>query len=106
MYSKKNEGSTFVILIPMESVITNDRLKRSKTLLPRITISNPHTTTMVVDDDKYNRDLNKQFLQKAGVSIEDEAANGEKAVEIFKSRPMYFYDFIVMDLEMPVMNGK
>jgi CheY-like chemotaxis protein len=61
---------------------------------------------LVVDDDKYNRDLNIQFLEKNGVLVEDSAVNGEQAVSIFRSRPAGFFDFIVMDLEMPVMNGK
>ena len=32
--------------------------------------------------------------------------NGQKAVEHFKSHPENYYDFILMDVQMPVMNGR
>lgn len=61
---------------------------------------------LVVDDDKYNRDISSIFLKKYGVIIEAEATNGQEAVDIFRSKPSKHFDLIVMDIEMPILNGK
>ena len=34
-----------------------------------------------------------------------EAVNGRKAVEIFEKSPVGYYDFILMDMQMPEMDG-
>lgn len=61
---------------------------------------------LVVDDDKFNRDIAQTFLQRLGIKIIEQAVNGQEAVATFKSRLPGFFDFIIMDLEMPIMNGK
>ena len=34
------------------------------------------------------------------------AENGQKAVDYFKAHPENYYDLILMDIQMPVMNGR
>ena len=40
------------------------------------------------------------------VSASSQVENGQKAVDYFKSHPENYYDFILMDVQMPVMNGR
>ncbi len=56
---------------------------------------------LVVDDNKMNLLVASQFLQMWGTHI-DEAMNGEEAVSRAKENQ---YDAILMDLQMPVLDG-
>ena len=56
---------------------------------------------LIVDDVKINRLVLRQYLKGTRYEV-DEAENGAIAVEKVKARP---YDFIVMDLLMPEMDG-
>ncbi|KAM7263805.1 hypothetical protein ACFE04_001488 [Oxalis oulophora] len=56
---------------------------------------------LVVDDSKINRMVHQKLLQKLGV--ENQAVvNGKEAVDILGCSS---YDLILMDIDMPVMNG-
>ncbi|MDR3512116.1 MAG: ATP-binding protein [Caulobacteraceae bacterium] len=56
---------------------------------------------LVVDDAEANRDLVSTLLRAAGVEV-DLAANGVEAVEAVKATA---YDLVLMDVQMPVMDG-
>ncbi|CAD5271174.1 MULTISPECIES: response regulator [unclassified Imperialibacter] len=56
---------------------------------------------LVVEDNKVNVLVIKKFLQKWGANIEI-AVNGQIAVEKHRATP---FDIILMDLQMPVMDG-
>lgn len=58
-------------------------------------------TVLVVDDYADTRELVRTLLEMKGCRV-IEAANGQEAVEL-ASRT--FLSFILMDLEMPVLNG-
>ena len=59
---------------------------------------------MVVDDVMINTAITCRLLERHG-AIVDCAENGREAVELFHSRPDYYYDCILMDIQMPEMNG-
>lgn len=39
-------------------------------------------------------------------AVVDCAENGREATELFASKPDYYYDCILMDIQMPEMNGR
>ena len=47
----------------------------------------------------------KEILEDMGAEI-DLAENGKIAVEKFETNPENYYDFILMDVQMPVMDGR
>lgn len=59
---------------------------------------------LVVDDNPVNRMVLVKLMAKMGVEC-DVAEDGQKAVEKFINAPVDTYDIILMDLQMPVMNG-
>ena len=61
----------------------------------------PHARVLVVDDGEENRELVKLLLEEAGLAV-DEAENGQLAVEKATAAE---YDVILMDVQMPVMDG-
>lgn len=56
---------------------------------------------LLVDDSAENRQLMRLLLMKTPLTI-DEANNGEDALRLFKTN---CYDMILMDIQMPVMDG-
>ena len=59
---------------------------------------------LLVDDVEINRMIVVSMLEDSGISI-DEADNGLSAVEMFKSSDEHTYDIILMDVQMPAMDG-
>ncbi len=59
---------------------------------------------LLVEDNELNREIATEILQENGFIIEA-AGNGQEAVEaVCHSEPGY-YDLILMDIQMPIMNG-
>ena len=59
---------------------------------------------LLVDDVDINRMIVAALLEDTGIAI-DEAADGDRAVELFADSPEGGYDIIFMDVQMPVMDG-
>ncbi|WVQ99618.1 hypothetical protein IAU59_006755 [Kwoniella sp. CBS 9459] len=59
---------------------------------------------MVVEDNIINRRVLAAFLKKRGCDYA-EAVDGQAGVELFESTPANYWDVILMDISMPVMNG-
>lgn len=96
--SVPEQGSCFSFDIELEKT-TQQAAKRHqsiKSLAPGQTIS-----ALVVDDEKVNRLVLTELLQKIGVQTY-EATNGVEALESLKS---YNADIVFLDYKMPVMNG-
>lgn len=58
-------------------------------------------TVLLVEDNEINQEVAKQILESNGLSV-DVAWHGVEALELVKSRD---YDAILMDMQMPVMDG-
>jgi signal transduction histidine kinase len=59
---------------------------------------------LIVDDVEINREIIIVLLEDTGVSFEC-AANGQEAVDMFSASREGYYDLILMDVQMPVMDG-
>ncbi len=59
---------------------------------------------MVVDDVAINTTITCRLLERHGALV-DCAENGREAAELFRSKPDGFYDCILMDIQMPEMDG-
>lgn len=58
---------------------------------------------LFVDDNELSREVAVRMFQKVGIEVKT-AKDGHEAVDLFLSKPDYFH-IILMDLQMPVMNG-
>ena len=56
---------------------------------------------LLVEDNEINQQVALEILQEAGLTVEV-AGNGREAVEAVKKNK---YDAVLMDIQMPVMNG-
>ncbi|MBQ9336650.1 MAG: transporter substrate-binding domain-containing protein [Lentisphaeria bacterium] len=59
---------------------------------------------LMVDDSELNLKIGVLLLQGQGMKV-DTARNGQIAVDMVKEKGIDAYDFIVMDVQMPVMDG-
>ena len=96
--SKINEGSKFTVMfphIPADEIVASDQLKtHSQKKLKNLNI-------LVVEDNKINQMVTKKLLEKNGHSYQM-AENGLEALQLVEQNT---FDIILMDINMPVMNG-
>jgi signal transduction histidine kinase/ActR/RegA family two-component response regulator len=59
---------------------------------------------LVAEDNDLNREILAELLESDGANV-TMAENGEEAVEKIEESPINYYDVILMDVNMPVMNG-
>lgn len=59
---------------------------------------------LLVEDNELNQEIATEILNEAGFSA-DVAENGEKAVKMLSESEHGYYRVILMDIQMPVMNG-
>lgn len=59
---------------------------------------------LLVEDNIINREITLELLSMTNASV-DTAEDGSKAVEAFESAREGYYDLILMDIQMPVMDG-
>ncbi|MEI3500513.1 MAG: response regulator [Anaerovoracaceae bacterium] len=59
---------------------------------------------LLVEDNDLNQEIAQEFCKMAGLTVEI-AENGKEAVRLFSGMPENYYDMILMDIQMPLMNG-
>ena len=59
---------------------------------------------LMVDDSKLNLKIGTLLLQEQGMIV-DTASNGQMAVDRIREKGVDAYDFVLMDVQMPVMDG-
>ena len=59
---------------------------------------------LLIEDNAINQEVARELLADMGAEV-DTASDGAEGVETFRRSPDGFYDVILMDVQMPVMNG-
>ena len=59
---------------------------------------------LLVDDIEMNREIAEEILKETGFMVES-APDGTDAVDMVKMSEEYYYDAILMDVQMPIMDG-
>ncbi|PZX13109.1 signal transduction histidine kinase [Palleronia aestuarii] len=98
--SRPDEGSAFWFTVPARLPRTG-RDPIPAALADRQPSSGPGGRILLVEDLEYNRDLAMAILTEAGHDVET-ARNGAEAVAMVRSGN---YDLVLMDIQMPVMDG-
>ena len=101
--SKIGEGSTFTVTIPCkiaskeESTAKRDKGTHDKASLVGARI-------LVVEDNDINAEIATELLEEEGCIIE-RACNGVECFDMLEKADDSHYAMILMDIQMPVMNG-
>jgi signal transduction histidine kinase/CheY-like chemotaxis protein len=98
--SELGKGSKFNIILPFIKMSEQENIPVNIEIQEQI----PHfenSSVLIVEDNKVNQLLLEHMLRKSGI-IADIATNGSNAIELVKKKN---YDLILLDIQMPVMDG-
>lgn len=59
---------------------------------------------LLVEDNPLNREIAEEMLTEDGFKVES-AENGRKAVQMIENADPWYYSAVLMDIQMPVMDG-
>lgn len=108
--SVEGEGTSFTVTLNLEAVeesVDGDTGKKENNLSGDINISEEllkRKHVLLCEDHPLNQEIMKTILTSKGMLIEI-AENGLEGVTKYKNAPENYYDVILMDIRMPVMNG-
>ena len=98
--SKKGQGTTFVVGIPME--VTKVPKQAILGEVEEFSLEGVHV--LLAEDNDLNAEIAMLQLEKQGMVVK-RVENGQEAVETFADQPAGSFDVILMDIMMPLMNG-
>ena len=99
--SKKHEGTTFTVDIPLE--ITDKEWNKSDPGFSE-KVDFTGVNVLLAEDNELNAEIATVQLEEFGMNVE-RAVDGKNAVEVFRNHPKGTFDVILMDVMMPEMNG-
>jgi PAS domain S-box-containing protein len=102
--SREGEGSTFWFTARVQRGHTREGEKGAGTHVdPQAELLARHAgkRILVADDDPFNREIARDMFDGMGLKV-DTVNNGQEAVAAARAQ---WYDLILMDVQMPVMDG-
>ena len=104
--SQCGQGSVFTFTMPVavvEGSKVDESTETTQLAIPVAPSPNPPVTgrVLVVEDGATNREMIKILLSRRGFDVTT-AENGLIGVELARKQP---FDFVLMDMQMPVMDG-
>ena len=111
--SEKGVGSTFTVTVTLKSSDRREQQAQSPALSPSPDAApeggqdSPTLAgklVLVAEDMELNAEILMDLLEMEDISCEH-AENGQVALELFSRHPAGYYDAILMDIRMPVMDG-
>ena len=101
--SKQGEGSTFTVTIPCRKASKDDALVKKN--------NNPCNENclkgvriLLVEDNEINTEIATDLLTEEGCIVEN-ANDGVACVDMIEKADADYYRMILMDIQMPIMNG-
>ena len=98
--SKENVGTTFTVTIPLEIDHNAEKEQQKKEEKPDLS----GKRVLLVEDNELNREIAQMLLEDEKMIVTT-AENGKEAVDIVSKSVPGRFDFIFMDIMMPVMDG-
>lgn len=100
--SKLEQGTVFTITIPFP--ISKEMSTAKGRVSQKAAFDIKGKRILVVEDNELNRMIITTILTERGCLL-TEAVNGKEAVNIFEASSEHYFDLILMDVQMPVMDG-
>lgn len=95
--SAEGKGSVFWFVIPLKVEVPEEETFDESRIIELL----KEFRILMVEDNLINQKISKVILEKSGCKL-DVANNGKEGLEKYKENP---YDLILMDIQMPVMDG-
>ena len=104
VYSEKGKGSTFVVTVPLQRTKDHMPGARKHSNTSDLEYDFAGKRVLLVEDNEINIEITKNILVHKNFEVEV-ALNGKEGVECFQNHEAGYYDAILMDIRMPVMDG-
>ena len=101
--SKIGVGSTFTVTIPCR-IASEDEVQAKRAADPADRESLRGTRILLTEDNDLNAEIATELLQEEGCTV-DRAKDGVECVDMLEKAANGTYQLILMDVQMPVMNG-
>ena len=108
--SEVGNGSTFYFEVLLDTIADHHESSSGEAAVSETEDSSADSVdftgvrALLTDDIDINRIIVMKMFAETGIIFE-EASNGLEAVEMFKNSPPGYFRMILMDVQMPVMNG-
>lgn len=102
--SKVGKGTKFTVVLPLrltteEQFLANQKQKKAKRMQEM-----KGKRILLAEDNDLNAEIAMTILQESGFEVEH-AQDGVICMEMLKEKPFDYYDVILMDIQMPNMDG-
>ena len=101
--SKIGVGSTFTVTIPCR-IASEDEIQAKREINPSDQKCLRGTRILLTEDNDLNAEIATELLQEEGCTV-DRAKDGVECVDMLEKAANGTYQLILMDVQMPVMNG-
>ncbi len=98
--SRLGEGSEFTVELELESLDSDDTAEEAEN--GAVDLSG--CRVLLVEDNDINAEIADMILSEYGIEV-DRAENGRIGLEQVQKHEGGYYDAVLMDIQMPVMNG-
>ena len=101
--SKIGVGSTFTVTIPCR-IASEEEIQAKREINPSDQKCLCGTRILLTEDNDLNAEIATELLQEEGCTV-DRAKDGVECVDMLEKAANGTYQLILMDVQMPVMNG-
>ena len=101
--SKIGVGSTFTVTIPCR-IVSEEEAQAKREVNPSDQKCLCGTRILLTEDNDLNAEIATELLQEEGCTV-DRAKDGVECVDMLEKAANGTYQIILMDVQMPVMNG-
>lgn len=98
--SKLGKGTNVIVTLPFAAAEESDFIKRKTDTSDSVKGLN----ILVVDDNELNRELMVDLFAEHGANVKA-VSNGKDAISEFENSELFGIDAIIMDMQMPEMDG-
>ena len=101
--STKGSGSRFYFTLPVKKAL-EQKLSPTTNLINVIPLDGSGGKALVVEDTEISAEVAVKLLNDINIAC-DTASDGLEAIQICSSKPSNYYNVILMDIHMPIMDG-
>lgn len=100
--STKGQGSTFSFMLSFEKSCEESPAQSPE--IPQHAVCCEKKHILLAEDSEINAEITGMLLETLALSY-DWAENGQRALDLCRAAPPDYYDLILMDIHMPILNG-
>ena len=102
--SELGKGTKFTVNIPLEISSEEDVYKKEQPEQPITIVKNSGKRILLAEDNELNAEIAMELLKEEGFLI-DWVKDGQECFDKLEESDEGYYDLILMDIQMPILNG-